>query len=287
MHIRGQRILDAIHAIELYENATSSPILSADSPRMTRDSYYIPSDLPVWQWKGNVWDSEAYVHETVEDLLDAFNLIIHSNGLNIDSNWSRLIPIKMSIDQRSWFNEVLFDHPYSWNQVRDIIINTYGTEDYTLHIERVDQLLSLRMSEDESVEAFTDRFQRMRRAAKWADNFDAAALFKRALPRALREEVMRSLISNPQCQQQSIGKVASIARSVMTSNFSSINNAYQVSSASSSTSARPFRNGTMASRHNPYARRRPDVNDRSNQLERRPQKAKLYKFSQSSQGSAS
>ncbi|KAG0754392.1 hypothetical protein G6F22_021024 [Rhizopus arrhizus] len=72
-----------------------------------RSAHVIPPDLPIWQWQGNIWRKEAEAHDSVEDLLDTFALIVESNGLSIDSSWSRLVPIKMNRDQRSWFNGVL------------------------------------------------------------------------------------------------------------------------------------------------------------------------------------
>ncbi|KAG0817715.1 hypothetical protein G6F20_002154 [Rhizopus arrhizus] len=53
------------------------------------------------------------------------------------------------------------------------------------------------MQQNESIEAFTDRFQRTRRAAKWQDDIRTATLFKRALPIALYKEVSRSLLNLP------------------------------------------------------------------------------------------
>ncbi|KAG1577308.1 hypothetical protein G6F48_012755 [Rhizopus delemar] len=81
-----------------------------------RSAHVIPPDLPIWQWQGNVWRKEADVHDSVEDLLDTFALIIESNGLPIDSSWSRLVPIKMNRDQRSWFNEVLKGRNLAWSE---------------------------------------------------------------------------------------------------------------------------------------------------------------------------
>ncbi|KAG1018044.1 hypothetical protein G6F43_014406 [Rhizopus delemar] len=77
------------------------------------------------------------------------------------------------------------------------------------------------MGSSESIEAFTDRFQRIRRAAKWDDDIKTASIYKRALPAFLRKEVSRSLLNLGRDQQNSVTKVAAKARMVLTSNLCS------------------------------------------------------------------
>lgn len=81
------------------------------------------------------------------------------------------------------------------------------------------QLLSLKMVASESVEAFTDRFQRIRRAAKWDDDIRTATIFKRALPAFLRQGVSRSLFNLSRDQQDTVNKVAAKARMIISSNI--------------------------------------------------------------------
>ncbi|KAG1075537.1 hypothetical protein G6F42_025606 [Rhizopus arrhizus] len=100
-----------------------------------RSAHVIPPDLPTWQWQGNIWRKEAEAHDSVEDLLDTFALIVESNGLSVDSSWSRLVPIKMNRDQRSWFNEVLKGRNLVWSEVRKIIVKTYAAQDVAQELE--------------------------------------------------------------------------------------------------------------------------------------------------------
>jgi hypothetical protein len=108
--------------------------------------------------------------------LDSFSVIIESNGHNLDNNWARLIPIKMNRDQQSWFNESFKGRNLTWLEVRKIIIKTYAAQDVAQELDHMDRLLSLKMILAESVEAFTDRFQRIRRAAKWEDDIRTATI---------------------------------------------------------------------------------------------------------------
>ncbi|KAG1001484.1 hypothetical protein G6F27_012831 [Rhizopus arrhizus] len=233
-------------------DATFSSGISSRNPHPRLD-HLIPSDLPVWQWRGNVWRKDADIHDSVEDLLDTFSLIIESNGLSVDASWSRLVPIKMNRDQRSWFNEVLKGRSLTWSEVRKIIIKTYAAQDVAQELEHMDQLLSLKMGSAESIEAFTDRFQRIRRAAKWDDDIKTASIYKRALPNFLRQEVSRSLLNLGRDQQDSVTKVAAKARMVLSSNLCSEvgNPSRQESAPSKPSSSSLLASGTEASKYNP------------------------------------
>ncbi|KAG1318289.1 hypothetical protein G6F62_012434 [Rhizopus arrhizus] len=199
---RAVSIKNCIVFLDEAQTFCVTPSLSANEsipgPKLSNTTIYprsdhiIPSDLPVWQWRGNVWKKDADIHDSVEDLLDTFSLIVESNGLSADASWSRLVPIKMNRDQRSWFNEVLKGRDLTWSEVRKIIVKTYATQDVAQELEHMDQLLSLKMLSTESIESFTDRFQRIRRAAKWDDDIKTASIYKRALPPFLRQEVSRS-----------------------------------------------------------------------------------------------
>ncbi|KAG0777820.1 hypothetical protein G6F22_011615 [Rhizopus arrhizus] len=68
------------------------------------------------------------------------------------------------------------------------------------------------MQQNESIEAFTDRFQRIRCAAKWQDDIRTAALFKRALPIVLYKKVPRSLLNLPLNMQDSVSMAAGITK---------------------------------------------------------------------------
>ncbi|RCH98756.1 hypothetical protein CU097_005735 [Rhizopus azygosporus] len=94
------RIKNCIFSPSSIANALfSSPSPDYQQPA-SRLSHLIPSDLPVWQWRGSEWKKDANIHNSVEDPLDSFALIAESNGLKLDKNWERLIPIKMNRDQR-------------------------------------------------------------------------------------------------------------------------------------------------------------------------------------------
>ncbi|KAG0783823.1 hypothetical protein G6F22_008536 [Rhizopus arrhizus] len=197
-----------VETIQQYSNQSSN-----------RFDHFIPNDLPTWQWVGNVWRTDVEVHDSVEDLLDTFALIVSSNGLAIDQHWMRLVPIKMNRDQRSWFNGILKGRSLNWDEARSIIVNAYATQDVAQTLNNIDQLLTIKMQQNESIEAFTDRFQRIRRAAKWQDDIRTAALFKRALPIALYKEVSSSLLNLPLNMQDSVCKVYAKARTVISSNI--------------------------------------------------------------------
>ncbi|KAG1154205.1 hypothetical protein G6F37_009663 [Rhizopus arrhizus] len=105
----------------------------------------------------------------------------------------------------------------------------------------------------ESIETFTDRFQRIRRAAKWDDDIKTASIYKRTLPAFLRQEVSRSLLNLGRDQQDSVAKVAAKARKVLPSNLCSevSPSPRQASVPIKSSSLSLSSNGTEASKYNP------------------------------------
>ncbi|KAG1576826.1 hypothetical protein G6F48_013038 [Rhizopus delemar] len=109
------------------------------------------------------------------------------------------------------------------------------------------------MVSTESIEAFTDRFQRIRRAAKWDDDIKTASIYKRALPNFLRQEVSRSLLNLGRDQQDSVTKVAAKARMVLSSNLCSEvgNPSRQESIHPKAPSSSLLTSGTEASKYNP------------------------------------
>ncbi|KAI7902104.1 uncharacterized protein BX663DRAFT_561692 [Cokeromyces recurvatus] len=123
-------------------------------------------------------EKDSNVQGSVEDLLDTFALVVDSKGLNLDHSWGRLMSIRMNRDQLPWFNETLKGHYLIWKEVRSIVINTYASQNLAQEINNMDKLLSLKVQPNESIEAFTDRFQRIRRAAKWEDVIRTAIIFK-------------------------------------------------------------------------------------------------------------
>ncbi|CEG83852.1 hypothetical protein RMATCC62417_18109 [Rhizopus microsporus] len=235
--------------------STPGPIFQQPASRL---DHLIPAGLPVRQWRGNEWKEDADVQDSVEDLLDSFSLIVASNGLNLDKNWARLIPIKMNRDQRSWFIESLNGRNLTWLGVRKLIIKTYAAQDVAQELDHMDQLLSLKMTLAES---------RIRRAAKWKDDIRTATIFKRSLPAFLRQEAPPSLLHLGRDQQDSVNKVAAKAHMILSSNICQNESSTSWSAPSSaapannrSTSGSNVRTlSTESSRHTPKDAHRSNI----------------------------
>ncbi|KAI9309849.1 hypothetical protein BX666DRAFT_2034008 [Dichotomocladium elegans] len=114
---------------KVYQNEQviiSTPPTGSTPPTTTANDRYcflIPTDLPYWQWQGNVWQESADSHESVKELLDNFYISVTSTGLDIDQHWARLMPIRiMNRDQRSWFELSLKGRDLTWNEVKAIVV---------------------------------------------------------------------------------------------------------------------------------------------------------------------
>ncbi|EIE79073.1 hypothetical protein RO3G_03778 [Rhizopus delemar RA 99-880] len=218
-------------------NAVFSPGFS-NTAFNTRSAHIIPPDLPVWQWRGNVWRKDADVHDSVEDLLDTFSLIIESNGLSVDSSWSRLVPIKMNRDQRSWFNEVLKGRSLTWSELKN-----WNTWTSSCH---------LKCFQPSPLKPLQIDFNVFEKAAKWDDDIRTASIYKRALPAYYVRKVSRYLVNLGRDQQDSVTKVAAKARMVLSSNLCSESGSSNRQESGLKISSSPLLSkGTEASKYNP------------------------------------
>ncbi|KAG1328408.1 hypothetical protein G6F63_011872 [Rhizopus arrhizus] len=173
----------------------------------------------------------------------AFSSDLSSTAFN--SRSAHIIPPGLPIWQ--WRGRDL-----AWPEVRKIIDKAYAAQDVAQELEYMDQLLSLKMLPTESIEACTDRFQRIRRAAKWDDDIRTASIYKRALPSFLRQKISRSLLSLGRDQQDSVAKAAAKARTVLSSNLCSESGSSNRQDSGLKTSSSPLLSkGTEASKYNP------------------------------------
>jgi hypothetical protein len=76
----------------------------------------IPTNLPVWQFNDHVWKPNAESYDSLDNFLNRFEDILEANMINIDKNWSRLMPVSMHPDQREWFVNNLKGKPCTWKE---------------------------------------------------------------------------------------------------------------------------------------------------------------------------
>ncbi|KAG2214144.1 hypothetical protein INT45_003531 [Circinella minor] len=175
----------------------------------------VPSDLPSLQWTGNVYDSSKTVFSSVHECLDRFEDILESYGQNINVNWCRLLPHMLSPDQCSWFIDHLKPHAaLDWSFAHKTLVNKYGIQDTDRQAQFMQELFSLRMGRDDSVEQYTDRFHKLHREAGCEDNRVMAALFINSLLPELGQRVTLGQAHLSPDKRATIDHAANLARRI-------------------------------------------------------------------------
>ncbi|KAG2213212.1 hypothetical protein INT45_001555 [Circinella minor] len=173
----------------------------------------VPTDLPLLQWTGNVYDVSKSVFSSIHECLDRFEDILESYNQDINVNWCRLLPRMLSPDQRSWFIDHLKPHAaLDWLFACKTLINKYGIQDADCQAQYMQELFSLRMGRDDSVELYTDWFHKLRREAGCEDNRVMAALFINLLLPELGQHVTLGQAHLSPDKRATIDHAANLAR---------------------------------------------------------------------------
>lgn len=150
----------------------------------------VPQDLPMLQWTGNVYDKTKLTFGSVEECLNRFEDVVGSYNQDMDEAWGRLLPRMLSPEQRSWYDGNL--RPYvhlPWNFARKTLIKKYGIHDGERQSQAMFDLLDMTMDAKESVEYYTDRFNKTSREAGLDDNLAIAAVYTKSLVPDLYRQV--------------------------------------------------------------------------------------------------
>ncbi|OAD73082.1 hypothetical protein PHYBLDRAFT_71588 [Phycomyces blakesleeanus NRRL 1555(-)] len=195
----------------------SSPVQAEQTAPQSR---LVPRELPVFQWQGNEWDHTQKVYASIEECLDKFEDVLHSYSMDLNVDWHRLLPIVLSREQRSWFDNYLRSSPeLPWSFARDAFIKAYGINDLERRVQLTHELMLMRMRTTESVSNYTDRYQRVRREADVADNMQAAIAYTSTLLPELARQVSLLQVNMPREKRDTIDKAASLARSIYSTVF--------------------------------------------------------------------
>ncbi|CEP10490.1 hypothetical protein, partial, partial [Parasitella parasitica] len=68
-------------------------------------SNVVHDGLPLFQWTGFVCDEQKEVFQDVDNCLRRFEDVLSSHSLDMDVNWSRLLPRYLSNNLNDWLNK--------------------------------------------------------------------------------------------------------------------------------------------------------------------------------------
>ncbi|CEP10307.1 hypothetical protein, partial, partial [Parasitella parasitica] len=87
----------------------------------------VPVETPFFQWKGNVFNKRKPVFANVEACLYHFERVLEAHRLNVNENWQRLVPARLSSIMTKWYTQHIEGLGYmTWTDFKVAIISKYG-----------------------------------------------------------------------------------------------------------------------------------------------------------------
>ncbi|CAO3607465.1 unnamed protein product, partial [Mucor fragilis] len=139
-----------------------------------------------------------------------------THSLNFDEHWHRLLPRCLGQDQCEWLNEFVkaAGSNVSWTVLKGAINARYGVPKEWLRFGRIREFLTCSKTEQETLDAFLDRFKRLRAKSGVSDKHVVAMVFFDAFPEAIARLIMVSMGQANESCFYDIEYVASVARRV-------------------------------------------------------------------------
>jgi hypothetical protein len=164
----------------------------------------VPSNLPKFRMgHGSLYEPESF--------LDSFRRILVANGMSVDDNWSRLLPICLNSQIAEWASTFL-PCSLTYDQMYDAFILQYGDPQRIQKYTR--QLFNLRRESHETISDFCSRFQLLAHKAKIRDDESGITrLLISALPDILQWQITGA-IENGRLPVLSISSVIQYALSL-------------------------------------------------------------------------
>lgn len=109
------------------------------------------------------FDRRSPVASDIRARLKRFDDALSSHGLDYDSNWRCLIPVCLSCEQRPWLDAYWETKPNStWKFFKYAFVASFGMFPPVEVSNSCDELLTITMGPNESVEQYVYRFKVLR-----------------------------------------------------------------------------------------------------------------------------
>ncbi|KAI8347359.1 hypothetical protein BD560DRAFT_338543, partial [Blakeslea trispora] len=160
-----------------------------------KKSILVPANLPFLQLNSDVViRREKDSYDSVYDFCQEFVTILEAHSLSLDDNWERLLPICLSKEDRSWFEDKLKNKALNWKMAESKLLDKYDTPFRKfLNMGRV---WSMKQEKGESARAFGSKFQKYRRQAGLEDGVQLVLCFWWNLRQEVREACLIPLSAN-------------------------------------------------------------------------------------------
>ena len=204
--VEVRRLLTPVLPVEPTTTLPASVYPAANRP-------IVPSQIPFFQWSGNVYDGTRTVYSTLKTVLNKFEDVLLTYQLNLDDHWRRLLPLGLSTEIRAWLSDFTTEQPNAnWNSFKDAIIAQYGVTQDAEQEAAASELLALNMSQHQSIESFIDRFQDIKRRSGITDPSILCPRFITALPTSLSDPVTVALATSPRAIKRNLTSIMNVAK---------------------------------------------------------------------------
>gem|GEM_PF-1640441 len=154
----------------LFEDVTMMPNSSLMGSATTT-SCMVPSDTPYIQWRGHKFNSKKFIFPTMDACFQQFQDVLESRGINLETNWKRIIKPKMSTGMAAWTRELISKYPaISWGQFKSKVKTKYSPSEAEERKVALHKLKSLKLDKCDSLESFIDKFNSLKDLAGVKEN---------------------------------------------------------------------------------------------------------------------
>ncbi|EPB80911.1 hypothetical protein HMPREF1544_12409, partial [Mucor circinelloides 1006PhL] len=152
----------------LFEDVTMS---NSSSSMGSVTNCMVPSDTPYIQWRGHKFNSKKFIFPTMDACFQQFQDVLESRGINLETNWKRIIKPKMSTGMAAWTRELISKYPaISWGQFRSKVKTKYSPSEAEERKVALHKLKSLKLDKCDSLESFIDKFNSLKDLAGVKEN---------------------------------------------------------------------------------------------------------------------
>jgi transposase InsO family protein len=225
-YLQKDSVLKAVIATKaLIEKSNADSVKYAravvDPKAPIKVSSVCPNNMPYLQWVGEVHEPNAHIFIDAAACLTRFQNVMYAHRLDFDTNYERLVLSQMSQAQLTWY-EVEFHQNAraagiaspTWLMFKNEFLSRFGTTVDEDRAACARSLVDIKLAKGESLFAFIDRFNDLRRRA--VDQCLPASIlvdkFLHALPTEFADKVITSRLSLPKDQKSNVDVVMRLAR---------------------------------------------------------------------------
>ncbi|KAL9556169.1 hypothetical protein MBANPS3_001999 [Mucor bainieri] len=148
-------------------DAMFSPNESSAGSGPALGRYSVPAGLPYFQWEGFVTDKTKPVFKDVLACLDEFVVVLQSVGMDIDN--------------------------ISWAVLKEGMVANYGVPLEQTPFTKIREFLSCRKKDDESMEAFIERFKSSKLRSEVSDKHVVSFVFFDAFDERITDMLLMAM----------------------------------------------------------------------------------------------